>query len=338
MRLGLLARADNGGLATMTWEFHRHMAPDRTLIIDLGERGRGRTRVDRYPGAAVNHGMDSDLPEATVRDFVDGLDVLYSAETLYRSDVASIARAAGCATIVHSMPELWRQDLDPPDGVWAPTDWELGRLPAGTPVVPVPIAGDRLPFRQRTEAKTFLHVSAPAMLDRNGTRLVVDALPYIQAECTVVVAGSGRVGPRRVGRVHVEWANDQVENYWDRYNQADVLLLPRRYAGLSLPMQEATGSGMPVVSLDLEPQRQWISPRLLAPAWQKRQARMVGGDFWVHDAAPADLAAIITRLATNPTEVAAESTKAGERAAELSWDVWAPRYRSRLEEAASAAR
>lgn len=337
MRIGLIARADDGGLGQVTAEFYRHMSPDRTLIIDLGDRGRGAAHPERYAGPSVfwNRGMDSDIAEDLVALFCHGLDVVYSAETFYRSDFADLARAEGCRTVLHAMPELWRADMSSPDAVWVPTDWELDRMPPGTRVVPVPVARDRLPYRApealRTHPLTFLHVAAPAMADRNGSRLVVDAIPHVREPCHVIFQGGEKPPPINTDMVTIEHRPSAAAEYWDVYPEdADVLLLPRRYAGLSLPMQEAASRGMPIVSLDLEPQRQWLPHYLTVPAWVIRPMAMVGGHFPVHDAEPGHVAAVMDRLSRDRGLLDQASHVMNRHAETLSWEYWTSRYADEL--------
>lgn len=337
MRLGLLgARADRGGLASMTAEFARHLQPDRILGIDLGSRGRGPSDWSVYDGfdLTVNDGMDSDLPASTVTRFLDGLDVVYLAETGYRADVASLARTAGVATVLHAMPELWRADHAPPDVVWAPTGWHLDWLPAATRIMPVPVARDRLPYRARRQAATLLHISAPAMVDRNGSRLLRLALPHIRKPCRLLVSGPAvGIFPSQVGQVTVERAAP-AGHYWDAYpDQADILILPRRYGGLSLPMQEAASLGLPIVTLDLDPQNRWLPAETLVPARKWRQAQAPGGAVDVHHCDHRALADTISRLLETPKAVNDTSAASDRWAATLDWTILAGRYRDLLEAA-----
>ena len=55
MKVGLFgARADDRGLGRLTHDFHTHMRPDRTLVVDMGPHARGFTQhFDRYPTATV---------------------------------------------------------------------------------------------------------------------------------------------------------------------------------------------------------------------------------------------------------------------------------------------
>lgn len=331
MKLGLIARADDGGLGNMTWEFFRHMEPDRTLVIDLGARGRGPAHLDRFPGAVVNVGMDHEIDEGLIRRFCDGLDVVYTAETFYRDSFTAIARSVGCATVLHAMPELFRRDHAAPDAVWVPTPWQLRRMPADTSVVPVPVARDRVTYRQRVTAATFLHPSAPAFHDRNGRRIFIDALAEVHSDITAILAGGEKPPPIRTETVKVEWWPHPTVDYWAPYGEADVLVLPRRYAGLSLPIQEATSSGMAIIASDLSPQNHWRPfPGLLVPATVTHEVRMVGGVFPVHCVTPIALARAIDSLATDPALTAEASLRADRIAESLDWENWVDEYRTRL--------
>lgn len=332
MKLGLIARGDDGGLGNMTWEFFRHLTPDRTLVIDLGARGRGPTHPERFPGAVVNAGMDHEIDESLIRRFCDGLDVVYSAETFYRDSFTAIARSVGCATVLHAMPELFRRDHAAPDAVWVPTPWQLRRMPAETLVIPVPVARDRSAFRQRDRAVTFLHPAAPAFHDRNGRRAFVDALAEVESPITAILAGGDKPPPIRTETVTVDWRPEPTVDYWALYAEADVLVLPRRYAGLSLPMQEALSSGMALIASDLSPQNHWRPfPGHLVRATVSHEVRMVGGSFPVHNVAPIALARAIDALASDPDGVVASSQRADRIAESLDWADWASEYRSRLE-------
>ena len=49
-----------------------------------------------------------------------------------------------------------------------------------------------------------------------------------------------------------------VENTSDLYKDFDALILPRRYAGLCLPTNEALMSGLPVIMTDISPNNQLL--------------------------------------------------------------------------------
>ena len=147
MRIGVIARADNRGLGIQTWEVARHLEVERVLVVrEPGSERRGfHPQLDRFPGAAiVEFGQynDGELDEEICRGWLDGLDVIYSAETLYDWRISGWAREAGCATVVHANPEFYKHSvdsLDHPTAWWSATPWRLGFLPRETRVVPMPM-------------------------------------------------------------------------------------------------------------------------------------------------------------------------------------------------------
>lgn len=337
MRLGFWgARADRGGLGAQTSEIVRHLQPERTLVVDLLDKGRGTSHLARFPDAMLHQGPGHLIPGATADKFLDGLDVALCVETTYTDDFCQRARKAGVRTVLVANPELWKADHAHPDVVWAATDWELGRLPSRTRVVPHPVATDRLVFRQRTSATTLVHIAAPAFHDRNGTRLVLSACRRVRSPARLLIRGQSRP-PRQLGGVAIAGLLSDVDDYWDAWpDDGDVLVLPRRYAGLSLPMQEAAALGMPIITMDLAPQNEWV-PRdgLVAPVPRARRVRMVGGVFDVHDCSPAYLASTIELFLSSPEVVARCSTAVGEWAAAHSWDALLPLWLAELEAACS---
>lgn len=336
------ARADAGGLAAMTHDFWRHVQPDETLVVDLEGAGRGPARHEKYPGARVVHGYNDAITEGMVRQFARKVDVVYAAETFYREDVARIFDDAGVPTVLHVMPELWRRDMHQPTHMWAPTPWELGRLPEHTRLVAVPVDRAKFPIQNHGErCSRFMHLSAPAFHDRNGTDIMDDALAHIRADKPISVIYVGARQPPPAWHNHhgtyitVEWdpgGHPTREAMWN--NDADAFVLPRRYAGLSLPMQEAASRGLPIVSTDLPPQNAWLSPATTVTATPGPLVRMVGGEFTVHNASPEAVADRISALAADRATGEAGRDASLTRAHELDWERWRPKYLDLLEAAA----
>lgn len=324
----LIARADDGGLGVQTAELARHTPPERVLIVDLADRGRGTTRADRYdhiPNSRIAQG-----PEIAPADWAwvtAGAPILFAAETAYHDDWCAKAARLGVRTVLQANPELHGGDR--PDTLTIPTLWEAKRLP-GAVHLPVPIARDRLAPRPIPETiATLYHPQAPAMLDRNGTRIVETAARYVRHPVRIIIRTSAVRAPhvRQVGQVTIERV-PPVEHYWDAYpHDAHALLLPRRYGGLALPMQEAASLGWPIITLGLAPQTGWLPAESLVAArsWRPR-VRMVGGRFDVATAHPAEVAAAIDRLATDAAFVARLSAASLAWADTLDWARWSGAY------------
>lgn len=338
MRWGLIARSEDRGLGVMLWEMHRHLQPDRTLLVDMGELARGfPMHPDRYPGATVVPWRDGTLPEAPVRAWLAGLDVVYTAETFYDWRVPLWAADAGCAAVCHVMPEFHVERPGLPVVWWAPTTWRLDTLPAGTPVVPVPVATDRFSGRspERAGPLRVLHVGGhKAMADRNGTNSVEQAVRRVRRPMRVTLASQDTrtVRPYRRGEVQLV-VGAPAADYWRLYDDQDVMVLPRRYGGLCLPAQEAMAAGLAVVMTEAEPQvSTW--PVRTVPTRGRGRIRTAAGVLQLVAADTAGLAQALDALAAHPADVAMLQRGSLAWAQAHSWEALGPTYMEALARAA----
>lgn len=340
MNIGLFgARADDRGLGRITHDFYTWMRPARTLVVDMGRHAHGFTQhLDRYPDASVVPFNGGRLDGTVMRRFFKGLDVAMFYETAYDHRAYDAARAAGCRTVLMTMPEFHRhatEELPQPDVVWAPTTWRLDVLPAGTRVVPVPVAQTTGPARTPRRLRV-LHVGGHRTSgDRNGTIAFLRALRLVRQPIMVRVTTQDQRLPNVAGipkHITVSRQLGGVADYRRLYDQADVLVMPRRYGGLCLPVQEALAAGLAVVMTDCEPNpATWpIAPVTGTPGIT---VRTPGGPITLYDPDPASIAATIDRLAADTAEVTHLKTRAGQWATANSWATLAELYRAELERA-----
>lgn len=359
-RVGLVARADDGGLGTMTREFHRHLRPEATLVVDLGGQGRGAVHPEWYPGSFEDDPLEQRETvrwtegwptDADVLWLLDRCDVVYSAEVLYHHRFLDLASGGldpdredlngrRVPVFLHAMPELWDVDVSRAETL-LPTSWLMDRPRfADACHLPVPVALDR--FEDILETRLarahapnpgpprLLHVAGPAMLDRNGTALVAAALRHVRTDCVLTIVGAAagqRAGaPGRVGNVEVRFVDSAAPDYWSNYEGHDLLVQPRRYGGLSLVHQEAAAAGLGLVMLDRAPDREFPGvhvPTLPDPPVE----RMKGGTFPVEACDPVELAALIDHACQYRAVLGDDAL---EWADELAWSVWRPRYEKLL--------
>lgn len=336
--LGLIARADDRGLGMMTLELARHLKPEKVLVLDVPESPMP-AHLDRYPGATVVRWSPNrpSIGDAVLLRFLDGLDVVYTAETLYDPALGQLAARHGVRVVLHVMPEfrrVWPGALTLEE--WAASPWRLDELPAGSPLVPVPVPRPPFYVTERADSRAplrILHVAGNrAAADRNGTdvlRQAVRALsPDVRLDLRVAVQRGvrpGFVGPRGV---KVTYAG-AVDHRWDLYAGADVLVLPRRYGGLCLPAQEAAAVGLALVMPDVVPNA-WY-PTLMFPTRGKAgQITSPAGPLAVHEPDHYALARLLEVLAADPGYVAHAQHRAREWAELHSWDRLAPEYERRL--------
>lgn len=342
MRLGIIGRADEGGLGVQTLEYARHLDPERVLVVDL-DPPRGEVHPERFlttpqwsmdtvkypPGEGDPHRW---------REFVRNVDVILTAESTYLWDLPGLCAQNQTKLVVHANPELYADGPQPGYAIWAPTSWELHRLPHGTPVVPVPVDRDRCARRTNGHpVRVLVHVSAPAMLDRNGSDLVKAAITRCRERFDLLVVGpEAPLEPTQVGKVRIHPVPAQ-RDYWRIYDGAQALVLPRRYGGLCLPMQEAASMGLPIVAMDADANAARLEPDLLVGSVHADPTTMRGGSFSVHQSTPEQLALVLDRLVSDD-ELADRGRWASEEwAAGLDWSHWAAAYRDRLGYIASGA-
>lgn len=340
MKLGILARAEDRGLGIQTWEATRHLAPERVLVIDV-QNGEGfPMHLDRYPGATIARLDHSGfLAETLVRDWLAGLDVVFSCETLYDWRLAEWARDAGCATVVQVNPEFFVHGKVPalaaPTAWWNPTTWRMDQLPAGTRHVPVPVALDRFADRPQAHAGPLLAlhvVGRPAVGDRNGTELLAQAMRAVPAgSVELTISTQGHAAPWR-GATAVRGA---VGDYWKLYAGFDMLVMPRRFGGLCLPVQEAMAAGLAVVMPGCPPNAEMWPVETARWAW-RGELPVPCGQLPLAATDPRDLAAVLGRLAADPEALAAAQARSCRWAAEHSWEALLPLYEEELARAADS--
>lgn len=180
------------------------------------------------------------------------------------------------------------------------------------------------------EARVLFHTAAPAFHDRNGTDTVLKAAALLPRtlDLRLLIRGPRPARFRYVNvPIPVTWL-PPVHRYDEVIpDEADVMLLPRRYGGLSLPVQEAAARGLPVLMTDLEPQRAWFPEMALLPATVAEPLiAMRGGAFDVYGADPRELADRIVGLREDDAAVAYLSDVARTFGQSLSWDAWEGPY------------
>lgn len=334
-RLGIVTRTDAGGLSAQGQQMIDLLNPDKVVCVDAGSAGRGPSQppdaVLRHPDRAIQVTVGGDGLRQAV-DWLRGCEAVWTPEGFPWLGMPRKASARGIALRCHANPELFLWSRSDEGVSFAlPTVWEQERM--GLPVVPHPTpVGDRLfdVLAEANAAKTgpverVLHVAAPAMLDRNGTQVVLDACrAYTGAPFTLVVAGSGLTGrhafdlPDKIGAVTVERLPELVDRH-AMYDDVDLLVLPRRYGGLCLVAFEAAAAGVPVVMPDLSPQNTWSGVATFPVGSAHHVEPMRGGRFHVHEPDPDALAGMLDACTAKPSLRAVWSDRAREWAESLSW-------------------
>jgi len=305
MKLGIIARSDNTGLGNQTKELVNMLNPAKIMLIDSSPFNRNKQHPEWYEGYACQYIRG--FPRAfEINQFLKGLDVILTCETFYSNEFIDLARRAGVKTVLQYnyefLDHLNNKDLALPDVFLAPTLWNFDHMTelfgSKTIVSYLPPPTDHTLFdgiRENNYSKhhnRILHIGGKAASeDRNGTNSVVEMLKYSQEDFQVVIRTQTPLSiqcdnPRLV------IDNNNSESREAMYDGFDAMVLPRRYAGLCLPMNEALMSGLPVFMTDISPNNKILPQEWLAQS-NRIGAMRTRAILDVYAADPRNLACIV---------------------------------------------
>lgn len=319
MKLGIIARSDNTGLGNQTRELVKMLNPDKILLIDSSFFNKNEQHPEWYEGynySTTKHGMAS---KDEVYEFLRGLDLVFSCEIFYNNLFVSMANKRKIKTVLQYnyefLDHLANPDLALPTVLVAPSSWNFSEIVDKfgdkTKVVHLPPPTDVDLFAKARDInknkthKKILHIAGkPAVKDRNGTNTVIEMLKYAKSDFQLVVKSQVPLNiecddPRLV----VDTSNpDARESLYEGY---DAMVLPRRYAGLCLPMNEALISALPVFMTNISPNNNILPQEWLVDS-TKIDRLMTRTILDVYDGDPKMLAELIDNYYNSDITVAKE--------------------------------
>jgi hypothetical protein len=339
VKLGCLVRAELRGLGIQTRAVADALDADRVLYVEPRPAS-----WSQHPNLFAHHRVTHVpwwrgwLDERTVRGWLEGLDVVYTAETGYDPRLPDWCDAAGVGLVRHANPEQLAPDEVAAGGStvwWSATPWRLERMPAGTRVVPMPV--DLPPefdpgFDEPRGPVRFVHsMGHYAEGDRAGTEVAAGAVRRLSGPARVdVFCQDRRLSAvfKASDGVDLRVRTRGVEDRWDQFRGQDVLVLPRRYGGLSLPTLEALAAGLVVVMPACQPNEVWPGPKVDVVGWRK--VRMRCGRVSVADPDPGHLASIMNGLCRHPDRLAKWKAESRAWAQANTWEALRPLWLDEL--------
>lgn len=323
MNIGVVSPLTDRGLGVQSWEVARNL--DASVLFVETKDPSAPSHPERFPNATRVR-WASGLDPKIVRQWLSTVDVVYAAETFYDPRLPKWAAAQGVTTALHANPEFYTGAQEP-TLLWSATPWRRDVMPARTEVVPFPVAADRFtPAEPHDGPCRWVHVAGKrALADRNGTDTLVSSLHLLTQPCEVrIVVQHGEVPLLDNVPPHVTVTfMPPPADYWRLYDDADALVLPRRYGGLCLPVQEACAAGLAVVMSDLTPNQMWPGPRVQAEFWRK--VTMPCGRVPVYDVSPRLLAQAMDALA-DPGTRHSHQAESRRWAQDHSWEAQKPAW------------
>ena len=216
--------------------------------------GYAQLRVEGFPSDQECH------------EFLDGLTHVLTAETVYNQELIAEANRRGIKSYIQHNVEfldhLNKPDLPVPTKFLSPSFWHMDVMQGkfGDRVVHLPPPTFPEDFVQAREAnhgrrgrRRFLHiVGKPAHGDRNGVMLLMYAMQHSRADFELVVKSQTPIQPL-LKDPRITWDSSAPDEQWRLYAGFDALIMPRRYGGLCLPMNEGLTSGLPVIMSNTSP-------------------------------------------------------------------------------------
>jgi hypothetical protein len=321
MRLGIIARSDNTGLGNQTMELVKMLNPDKILLINSQFFNNNKQHPEWYKDYNVIETKNGMPRTNEVLAFLEDIDVVISCETFYHLELVDLAKQKGIKTILQYNYELFGHLTHPewtlPDVLLAPSIWNLDvivqKFGTKTQVMHLPPPTDHTLFNQAKEInlskdhRRILHIAGKkAAKDRNGTESILKMIKYSKEDYELVIKSQTPLNLIcKDSRVKIQIGNP--DNRQDMYSGFDAMVLPRRYAGLCLPMNEALMSALPVFMTNISPNNAILPDKWLAESGQIDRFRtksMVN----VYDAKSDSLAKIIDKYVKNNNKTEIKQT------------------------------
>jgi len=315
MRLGIIARSDNTGLGNQTRELVNMLNPDKVMVINSMSFNKNKQHPEWYKEYDCYHVRG--FPKSQdIEPFIKDLDVVLSCETFYYKDFVTLARRKNVKTVLQYNYEfldyLQRPEMVLPDVLLAPSLWGFEAVTeafgAKSRVIYLPPPTTHETF-SKVKANNLgkgyqklLHIGGKAAhLDRNGTNTIIEMLRHSRADYQIVIKTQSPLNLNKTdSRLSID--TNSPENKEDLYDGFDAMVLPRRYAGLCLPMNEALLSGLPVFMTDISPNNKILPREWLVPS-QKTTEFKARTMIDVYEADPKLLAKLIDDYVNNTDKI-----------------------------------
>jgi glycosyltransferase involved in cell wall biosynthesis len=277
MNIGIIARSDNTGLGNQTRELTYMLNPSKVMLINSQPFNKNKQHPEWYQGYEVYPIRGFPRTE-DINYFLKGLDVVITCETFYNNNFVEIARKKNVKTVLQYNYEFLDMVVNPkipiPDILIGPTLWYFDHMQElfgnKAKVIHMPPPIDHLKFEEVRKINMskdhfrILHVGGKAASeDRNGTHSVIDMLKHSKTDYELVIKTQTSLNINfKDSRIKIDHNDDPVRE--NLYRGFDLMILPRRYAGLCLPMNEALMSGLPVFMTNISPNNTILPKEWLA--------------------------------------------------------------------------
>ncbi len=287
MKIGVIVRQDLTGLGVQTRNIAKMLNADKLIVIDFSSVNGNEQHPELLDGLTDNrYDVYGFINLRNLDQVLEGIDVLVTCEIDYTAGYELTARAKqlGVKTILVSNYEFcdWLQrPLLPRSDILANhSEWNNDKLEAifgDVPILKSPVDLDAYDTiyqqnRHRFGKPRFLHIAGRKTYeDRNGTQDLLAAVKLIPAEVDFELVIKTQTTEVQSDDPRVRIDREEPADERELYRWYDAMILPRRYAGACLPMNEALAAGLPVIMTDIDPNNKILPQYWLVPAEKKTE-------------------------------------------------------------------
>lgn len=282
VRLGIVVFANDSGLGAQTHRLTQMLKPYRILAIDSTSFSKNKRQNWDWYNDFQGYKVDGFPSNKEINTFLNGLTHVLVCENPLNFHLFEEAKRRGiktfCQTNYEFCDNLNKPHLPIPDLFLMPSYWKVDemkqRFGANRVLyLPPPINSNQ--FSEVREVNfnrhgipSFVHiVGTLATHDRNGTLDLIASLQYTKANLTLTIKSQHDLPPEYMTndpRVRYKLGNEPSTA--DLYRDFDAMILPRRYGGLALTVNEALMSGLPVIMPDISPNNELLPKEWLVNA------------------------------------------------------------------------
>lgn len=332
MRVGTFAYATRRGLGHLAHDFYTH-----GIITDI--------LVVRHPGVPTVEEWYPNAPQTQLRhldtrlmqDFAAQMDVMLWFETAFWMPILPFCRERGIKTFIAPMYECWQTSWPQPHQFLCPSLLDMEYFPrtAEKESIFLPLPTE-YPWRLRERAEHWCHRGGYLGLrGREGTTLLIEAMKHVRSPLRLSISVQENVSAehqRLCAHDHrIDYTAATIP-YEDLYAVGDVAVMPQRFNGVSLPMQEACAAGLCVMASDRFPANSWLPKEPLIPVAGYIEGSQIGGAYMKFREAviqPEDIAETMDDWYGQ--DVSAFSLAGKAWAESHSWAALGPRWKAILE-------
>lgn len=284
-RVTVIARADLTGLGVQSRNWVRLLNPNKVVVIDSRPFNKNDQHFEWYSSRKNVSAVYGFIKNHEINPILEDTDVLITFESTYNYQLLTVARRRGIKTILQNNWEftdyLKNPALPMPDLLVNHSYWHLhdqSQLwPEITDYCPTPLfIEDFKEISEENESRIqtpmrFVHIAGRQTHEgRNGTHDLIQAIKLIPEDYDfelVIKVQNSQVEAIDDPRVTIDRSSPVDEK--ELYRNFDAMIMPRRYAGACLPMNEALASSLPVIMTDIDPNNKVLPEEWLVPADKK---------------------------------------------------------------------